>query len=307
MNETIAKDEAVPTETVIPSRPTIPSPFDRSTLKEQIRTKRACSPVDLTRLPGECDRLLNLPPIIRRQEETQDEEIDCHDLFGSKKEQIRTKRACSPVNLARLPGECDRLLNLPPILRRQEETQGEEIDCGDLFGSKHSTATHSSNVALFLMIIAGSTFDITYSHPEPTAPTTSSPARMESKTDPVGNFDITMDDFFPASQSAQISPTLQLTDVKSQTKSVFDDDDDMNDDELLEAFNKHMESSSQQITNPSPVLVLSNRVDRQHQPFVRPADVVLPKFDLEFSFADLDDNDHQTNNVLETYVLPFSK
>jgi len=58
----------------------MPSPFDRSKLKEQIQTKKTCSPVDLSKMPEECDQLLNLQPIIHQK----DEEIDCGDLFGSK-------------------------------------------------------------------------------------------------------------------------------------------------------------------------------------------------------------------------------
>lgn len=97
-----------------------------------------------------------------------------------------------------------------------------------------------------------------------------------------------MDDFFPATQPATYqSPILQLNDVKSQARSVFDDDDNgIDDDELLEAFNQHIQSS----INPSPVLVLTNRVNTQ----VPIADVTLPKFDFEFSFDDLDDNKHPT-------------
>ena len=96
-----------------------------------------------------------------------------------------------------------------------------------------------------------------------------------------------MDDFFPATQTSHLSPTLQLNDVKSQAKSVFDDNDDgMDDDELLEAFNQHIQSSNQ-IINPSPVLVLTNRMNTQ----IPMTDVTLPKFDLEFSFDDLDNSD----------------
>jgi hypothetical protein len=57
----------------------MPSPFDRSKLKEQIQTKRTCSPLDLSKMPQECDQLLNLQPIIDQK----DEVIDCGDLFGS--------------------------------------------------------------------------------------------------------------------------------------------------------------------------------------------------------------------------------
>jgi hypothetical protein len=64
----------------------MPSPFDRSELKEQIKTKRTCSPLDLSKMPDECDQLLNLQPIVhqKNEEEVHDEEIDCGDLFGSK-------------------------------------------------------------------------------------------------------------------------------------------------------------------------------------------------------------------------------
>lgn len=130
-----------------------------------------------------------------------------------------------------------------------------------------------------------------------------SSCRLEAKESGVGNFDITMDDFFAASQS---SPTLQLNDVKSQSSTVFPlNDDDLGDDELLEAFNKHMESSSQTTCQISPVLVLTNRVASQHQPATLPNnDGTLPKFDLEFSFDDWDtaNDDEKTTNVLETYV-----
>lgn len=108
-----------------------------------------------------------------------------------------------------------------------------------------------------------------------------------------------MDDLFPASQMSHSSPTLQLNDVKSQQKIAFDDDDDMDDDELLEAFDKHMKESSNQITKPSPVLVLTNRVNTQIQDNVQTADLTLPKFDLEFTFDDLDNNDEQADNVLD--------
>ena len=65
------------------NRPKMPSPFDRTRLKEQIKTKRTCSPINLSRISQECDQLLNLPSIIRQKEQN-DEEIDCGDLFGSK-------------------------------------------------------------------------------------------------------------------------------------------------------------------------------------------------------------------------------
>jgi hypothetical protein len=34
-----------------------------------------------------------------------------------------------------MPEECDQLLNLQPIIHKK--TEDEEIDCGDLFGSKY--------------------------------------------------------------------------------------------------------------------------------------------------------------------------
>lgn len=66
----------------------MPSPPDRSNLKEKIQNKRTCSPLDLSTLPQECDQLLNLQSIIQQkqqqtEQQTQDEEIDCGDLFGS--------------------------------------------------------------------------------------------------------------------------------------------------------------------------------------------------------------------------------
>ncbi len=132
-------------------------------------------------------------------------------------------------------------------------------------------------------------------------PITSSPTQISSTHDDhIGNFNVTIDDLFPSSQASHLSPTLQINDIKSQQKNLFDDDDGMDDDELLEAFNKHMESSSNQITNPSPVLVLTNRVNTQNQTNVPTADITLPKFDLEFSFDDLDNCDEQNNNILET-------
>lgn len=73
-------DDPIPQEITIPNRPKMPSPFDRSNLKDQIKTKQTCSPLDLAKLPTECDQLLNLQPIIHQK----DEEIDCGDLFGSK-------------------------------------------------------------------------------------------------------------------------------------------------------------------------------------------------------------------------------
>lgn len=116
----------------------------------------------------------------------------------------------------------------------------------------------------------------------------------------IGNFDITMDDLFADSQISHSSPTLQINDIKSQQKDPFDDDDGMNDDELLEAFNEHIQSSSSnQITQPSPVLVLSNRVNTQNQPVTQTANITLPKFDLEFSFDDFDDTDEQKDTGLD--------
>ncbi|CAF0833400.1 unnamed protein product [Rotaria sordida] len=242
IDEPITKHEPTTMETNIPNRPKMPSPFDRSKLKEQIKTKRTCSPLDLSKMPEECDQLLNLQPIIHQQ---------------------------------------------------QEEILDEEIDCGDLFGT-------------------GSTFDITCTHSESILPTTPHSIQNESihdhvgnsnviindNNDNIGNFNVTMDDLFPASQTSHSSPTLQLNDIKSQQNNVFDDDD-MDDDELLEAFNKHMESSPKQITNPSPVLILTNRVNTQNQENIHTADITLPKFDLEFSFDDLDNSDEQIDNVLD--------
>jgi hypothetical protein len=72
-------DDLIPQEITIPNRPKMPSPFDRSNLKDQIKTKQTCSPLDLKKLPNECDQLLNLQSIIHQK----DEEIDCGDLFGS--------------------------------------------------------------------------------------------------------------------------------------------------------------------------------------------------------------------------------
>ena len=80
---TAAYHEPRPTELDVSNRPTIPSPFDRTTLYEQIKIKRACSPVDLVKLAGECDQLLNLPSIEQARDDVHDEEIDCGDLFGS--------------------------------------------------------------------------------------------------------------------------------------------------------------------------------------------------------------------------------
>ena len=144
---------------------------------------------------------------------------------------------------------------------------------------------------------------MTYSHVKTVLPTTSSPTHNDAISENIGNFNVTMDDFFPASQTSHLSPTLQINDIRpSQQKNLFDDDDGMDDDELLEAFNQHIDSSSNQITNPSPVLVLTNRVNTQNQANIQTTDVTLPKFDLEFSFDDLDNSDEPKNNVLETYV-----
>lgn len=158
------------------------------------------------------------------------------------------------------------------------------------------------------LYLAGSAFDITQVYSQrKILPPTSSPTQHEQKEEPeednIGNFDITIDDLFQVSQTSHLSPTLQMNEVRSQARNVFDDDDDgIDDDELLEAFNKHMEpsSTSNQITNPSPVLVLTNRVNTQCQSTIPTADTTLPKFDLEFSFDDLDNSDEATNNVLDT-------
>jgi len=74
-------DESIVQEIPMANRSKIPSPFDRSKLKEQIQCKQTCSPLDLLKMPKECDQLLNLQPIIHQKDE---EEIDCGDLFGSK-------------------------------------------------------------------------------------------------------------------------------------------------------------------------------------------------------------------------------
>lgn len=140
------------------------------------------------------------------------------------------------------------------------------------------------NERFSIEFLAGSTFNITHIPTEPTI--------FESNETGVGNFDITMDDFFAASQS---SPTLQLNDVKSQSTNVFPmNNDDLDDEELLDAFNKQIETTRE----ISPVLVLTNRVATQHQP----ATNSLPKFDLEFSFDDFDNDEEKATNVLETYV-----
>ncbi|CAF0993465.1 unnamed protein product [Adineta ricciae] len=242
-------DQPAPVEPVTVDRPKMPPPFDRSKLKEQIQAKRTCSPVDLSKMPEECDQLLNLQPIIQQK----------------------------------------------LVQTREEEVHVEEIDCGDLFAT-------------------GSAFDITQMHSQRTiVPPTSSPTfvqtqheqKEEVEEDNIGNFNITIDDLFQASQTSHLSPTLQINEVRSQARNAFDDDDDgIDDDELLEAFNKHMEPSStcNQITNPSPVLILTNRVNTQCQSTISTADTTLPKFDLEFSFDDLDNSDEATNNVLDTSI-----
>jgi hypothetical protein len=110
----------------------MPSPFDRSNLKDHIKTKQNCSPLDLAKLPKECDQLLNLQPIIHKKHE----EIDCGDLFGSKYLfqrifvlDFRLIAGSTFDITAQLPNECDQLSNI--------HQKDEEIDCGDLFGSKY--------------------------------------------------------------------------------------------------------------------------------------------------------------------------
>lgn len=66
-------------EVIISDRPKMPSPLDRSNLRDQIKNKQKCSPLDLAKMPEQCDELLNLPPIVQQKLE----EIDCGDLFGS--------------------------------------------------------------------------------------------------------------------------------------------------------------------------------------------------------------------------------
>ncbi|CAF3330610.1 unnamed protein product [Rotaria sp. Silwood2] len=172
-------DEPISQEITIPNKPKIPSPFDRSKLKEQIKNKQTCSQLDLLKMPKECDQLLNLQTIIHQKDE--------------------------------------------------------EIHCGDLFGT---------------------------------------------------------------SQTSHLSAILQINNIKFQQKNLFDDDD-----ELLEAFNKYIQlPSSNQIINPSSVLVLTNRVNTQ----IQTVDITLPKFDLEFSFDDLDNSDEQNNNFLQTQSYFFS-
>jgi hypothetical protein len=97
---------------------------------------------------------------------------------------------------------------------------------------------------------ADSTFDITCSHHELILSTTSGPTQTEPiHDDNSGNFNVTIDDLFLASQTSHLSPILQINNIKFQQKIFFLDDDD---DELLEAFNKHIQSpSSNQIINPS--------------------------------------------------------
>ena len=112
-----------------------------------------------------------------------------------------------------------------------------------------------------------------------------------------------MDDLFAISPTSRLSPTLQLNNIKSQQQYNFDinnDEDEINDDELLEAFNKHMESSSNQMTNSSPVLVLTNRVNTQNEVNIQTTDLSLPKFELEFSFDDLDNSNERKDNANET-------
>src|ERR1044072_2765270 len=92
----------------------------------------------------------------------------------------------------------------------------------------------------YFSFLAGSTFDITSTHHEIVLPTTSSPTQIETilpttsspttqiepiHNDNIGNFNVTIDDLFPASQASQLSPTLQINDVKSQQNNLFDDDD----------------------------------------------------------------------------------
>jgi len=165
-----------------------------------------------------------------------------------------------------MPHECDEMLNLQPIIQQTDN----EIDCGDLFASKIFSDPFSSKLNYFSSV--GSAFDLT----------TDKPTTIDEN---IGNFDVTMDDIFDSNQS----PTLQLTDYKSQpTKDPFDDDETgMNDDELLDAFNKHFESSP---VNPSPVLVLTGKVQTQ----MSTHDLTLPRFDLEFSFDDLENSDEAT-------------
>ena len=106
-----------------------------------------------------------------------------------------------------------------------------------------------------------------------------------------------MDDLFSTSP---LSPTLQLNNMKSQQHDINNDEDEINDDELLEAFNKHMESSSNQMINSSPILVLTNRVNTQNETNIQTTNLTLPKFDLEFSFDDLDNSAERKDNVNET-------
>lgn len=180
------------------------------------------------------------------------------------KDELLNKQATSPVNILELAEECDRMLNLPVFM----DTKIPSPQIEENMIEEH--------------IIEENIIE-------------------EHKLDAVGNFDLTIDDLFPASQSAHISPTLQLNEVKSQTKAVFDDDDDddIGDDELLEAFNRHIQSQTIHDEKPSPVLVLTNRVNTQAQTSTILTDVTLPTFDLEFSFDDFDD-EPQSNNALNT-------
>lgn len=138
--------------------------------------------------------------------------------------------------------------------------------------------------------LAGSAFDITSIDPECTLPT----EKASIPDGNIGNFNVTIDDIFASSQSTHLSPTLQINDIKSQqSKDPFENDDEaMDDEELLEAFNQHFQSSSSPsttnpIANPSPVLVLTGKVNTQ----LGTNDMTLPKFDLEFSFDDLENSD----------------
>ncbi|CAF4794188.1 unnamed protein product, partial [Rotaria socialis] len=141
----------------------------------------------------------------------EEEEIDCGDLFGQS-------------------------LNPQPTFEQQKQPQqekihddDEEIDCGDLFGQslnsrptfEHQTQPpqekiHDDEIDCGDLFGTGSTFDITCLHPEPTLPITASstePEAIRDDNDNIGNFNITMDDLFPASQASHSSPTLQLNDV----------------------------------------------------------------------------------------------
>ncbi|CAF1543067.1 unnamed protein product [Rotaria magnacalcarata] len=344
MDESISKPELTPIETSISGRPKMPSPYDRSKLKEQIKNKRACSPLDLVKMPQECDQLLNLQPVIRQQnqsprEEIYDEEIDCGDLFGQSlnRQPIVQQHQLPREEMHDDDDEIDcgdlfgQSLNPQATIEHQKQPQrekvyddDEEIDCGDLFGQSlnpqpifqqqkqsQQEKIHDDDDEIDCgdLFGTGSAFDITCLHPEPTLPITASstePGAICDDNDNIGNFNITMDDLFPASQPSHASPTLQINDVKSQQKTVFDDDD-MDDDELLEAFNRHVEDSSHKTIKPSPVLVLTNRVNTQIQSNIPTADITLPKFDLEFSFDDLDNSGEQTDNVLNLTIAETAK